>query len=262
MKYYNVLWTGGWDSTFMVVYLLVNSSMGGIRPYYILDDDRKSFEYELKAIEKISKKLAEIPFPATLEPLHIIKKGEILPDNKITDAWKRLNNQYGIGSQYDWLSRLAKQESINLCLGIENGPRSLFLKMFKNSGLTIDDNNWQLAYPSNEGSDITTVFKYFQFPIINFTEIKMMDWLKEHNLMNIMNDIWFCHQPINGKPCGMCNPCLEKYGSHMKWLLPSKAQKRAGFLMAIEKIGGTKSRKYISKLIYHFKQLREWLSII
>ena len=72
--------------------------VGGGRPYYILDSDRKSFEYELKAIGKISKKIAEFPFPATLEPLHIIKKEEILSDNKITAAWKRLNSQYGIGA--------------------------------------------------------------------------------------------------------------------------------------------------------------------
>jgi 7-cyano-7-deazaguanine synthase len=41
-----------------------------------------------------------------------------------------------------------------------------------------------------------------------------------------MQNIWFCHTPIKGKPCGLCHPCDVKMESDMLFLLPEKAQKR------------------------------------
>ena len=30
---------------------------------------------------------------------------------------------------------------------------------------------------------------------------------KENGFYDIMLETWFCYNPINGKPCGICNPC-------------------------------------------------------
>lgn len=35
----------------------------------------------------------------------------------------------------------------------------------------------------------------------------MKSWAEDRGLMEIMNLTWFCHNPMNGKPCGQCNPC-------------------------------------------------------
>lgn len=49
----NILWTGGWDSTFRVVEL---SRMEGItiQPVYVIDPNRKSVPYELRAMDNIT----------------------------------------------------------------------------------------------------------------------------------------------------------------------------------------------------------------
>ena len=56
--------------------------------------------------------------------------------------------------------------------------------------------------------------------------------------MDIMENIWFCHTPIDGKPCGLCNPCKTKMESNMEFLLPKKSQKRYRHMSMIEKIFG------------------------
>lgn len=56
-------------------------------------------------------------------------------------------------------------------------------------------------------SDITTIFQNFHFPLIDYTKLSMRDTYKEWDCEDIFNATWFCHTPINGKPCGICSPC-------------------------------------------------------
>ena len=54
----------------------------------------------------------------------------------------------------------------------------------------------------------------------------MLEDFKKWGYEDIMQNVWFCHSPIKGEPCGLCRPCEEKMDSRMSILLPSKAQKR------------------------------------
>lgn len=47
-----ILWTGGWDSTFRLLCLAENEDIS-IQPVYVIDENRKSKEYELDAMNKI-----------------------------------------------------------------------------------------------------------------------------------------------------------------------------------------------------------------
>src|SRR5699024_9593065 len=55
----NVLWTGGWDSTFRILDLVL-SKKESVQPFYILDSDRNSTPLELKIMDKIKKLILEI----------------------------------------------------------------------------------------------------------------------------------------------------------------------------------------------------------
>ena len=105
----NVLWTGGLDSTYLVVKLLYVGMT--VQPYYIIDEGRKSLKKELNAIHKISQHLQH----------HDVIKGQLLTTifiyeksinayKDITDSWKRLNKKYSLGRQYDWLARFCRQQ--------------------------------------------------------------------------------------------------------------------------------------------------------
>ena len=55
----NLFWTGGWDSTFRLLQLIIVFRKR-VQPYYIIDTTRKSVQNEKQAINKIRE----------LRPLH------------------------------------------------------------------------------------------------------------------------------------------------------------------------------------------------
>lgn len=52
----NLLWTGGWDSTFRLLELLEHTGQT-IQPHYIVDPGRPSFKLEMKQMAEIRGKL-------------------------------------------------------------------------------------------------------------------------------------------------------------------------------------------------------------
>jgi len=51
----NLLWTGGWDSTFRLLYLVFVEKRR-VQPYYIVDTERRSTLNELKTMHLIREK--------------------------------------------------------------------------------------------------------------------------------------------------------------------------------------------------------------
>ena len=48
----NLFWTGGWDSTFRVLQLLLLHKRS-VQPYYVIDEDRRSTGMEIHTMIKI-----------------------------------------------------------------------------------------------------------------------------------------------------------------------------------------------------------------
>ena len=65
-------------------------------------------------------------------------------------------------------------------------------------------------------SDVFTIFGGFNYPIINYTKIKMEEEAKESGDIETLYKSWFCHTPINDTPCGYCNPCRYSIDEGMK----------------------------------------------
>jgi len=49
---------------------------------------------------------------------------------------------------------------------------------------------------------------------------------RENGWLDIMELSWFCHTPIDGKPCGLCGPCDDAMNTGMEWHLSEEAKKR------------------------------------
>lgn len=126
----NVLWTGGLDSTFRICELSRHNVR--IQPYYILCD-RGSEEYELKAIDNITKILRSHD-DVKAEILNVIV--EQLPKDMAEEyrAFKSLKSRYGLGIQYVWLSKFAKLKDIRLEIALENSVRSKATVALKTEG--------------------------------------------------------------------------------------------------------------------------------
>ena len=104
----NILWTGGWDSTYRVIQLSMRDI--SIQPIYVKDGGRKSVPYELAAMEDIVSLLkTKSETKASLLPLKVIDITDIPENAEITEAYQLFKKEADMGLQHDWLARLALQ---------------------------------------------------------------------------------------------------------------------------------------------------------
>lgn len=236
----NLLWTGGSDSTFQLLQLLL-VYRSPVLPFYLIHVERGSTSMEIKAMKEI-KNLIIKKYPHTKElllPTQYHEVTDILPNAEITSAYESILNFTHIGNQYHWLARFCKEKKIkDMQLSVERPIKSkendwdaVLDKM-----LIKDVINSQSVYrfdSKNKNSDIFKMFKYFVLPIRKFTKVQINEISIEKGWEKIMDKTWFCHNPTrNKKPCGICSPCQQKINSglgrkvpliqHVKFLYYSK----------------------------------------
>lgn len=93
MKY--VLWTGGWDSTFRVADAVINKK-ADVQPYYVLDEDRGSWEMELETMNKLTSMLNDLNNKGEsgrVLDFKTVNKKDIIPNEDITTSYKNLASQ-------------------------------------------------------------------------------------------------------------------------------------------------------------------------
>ena len=226
----NLLWTGGWDSTFRLLQLILMEKKK-VQPYYIMDPDRSSLGYELRAMQKIKNQLFMTrPDLRDLLFQTIFIEKHFIPSNKsISDAFKRLRKHVPFGVQYEWLSRFASVAGVkSLEIGAERATGQIADFMGKRliktqeDGMTFYKIDEQLA-----DTDAYTLFKYYRFPIREVSKIDMREISIRNAFDHLMELTWFCHHPRrHGKPCGVCTPCIQAFKFGMKFRLPFSTRLR------------------------------------
>src|SRR5688572_17681698 len=101
-----VLWTGGWDSTFRVLSLLLVQKRS-VEPHYIITIHRPSFGAELRTMARLKQMLFD-GFPdcrALLRPAHIFDVTDLAPNETTTAQMRALKAVDYIGRQYEHLAR-------------------------------------------------------------------------------------------------------------------------------------------------------------
>jgi len=219
----NILWTGGWDSTFRLLQLVLLQRFK-IQPFYLIDSDRLSTGIEIKTMKDIKKTLfKEYPYTAELIlPTKFIEVNDLKSDSQINEAYNSILEKSFIGEQYEWLARFCKQhdiQNIELCIHKDDKAHKVVERYYN-----IKTQNYLKNYKHNE-RDIENpekiIFQYFTFPIFDLTKIEMQNISKKNHWDHIMNMTWFCHRPRNGKtPCGECNPCIYTIDEGLGWRIP------------------------------------------
>lgn len=198
----NVLWTSGWDSTYRVSDLLLIKGRT-VQPWYVFDRGRMSAGRELKTLEKMRVALMAKD-PSVEDRLLTVKKFhlESIPaDPEISASYWKLRERGPLGTQVDWLSRLAKSQGATLEIGIHKDDAShRFLE-----GLTVADGDG--VHRLAPGVDLPA-YAHFRFPLFDITKVQMQEAAQKHGFADIQEMTWFCFTPLlDGKPCGFCNPC-------------------------------------------------------
>jgi hypothetical protein len=222
-----LLWTGGWDSTFQLLQLLLGERRR-VTPYYVIAPQRPSTGVELWTMKRIKEHLIK-EYPHTRElfqPTQYFDFVDILPDAEITEAFESLLKEKYMGSQYDWMARFCKQRGISdmqLCIHQDDKAHEVLEHVVSKNDqepypvFRLDP---QLSRPSD-----VTVFCYFTFPIFDLSKIEMSAIADEQGWQPMMNMTWFCHTPTRSmKPCGICNPCLYTIEEGLGWRIPVRSR--------------------------------------
>lgn len=229
----NLLWTGGWDSTFRLLLLLLKEKKA-VQPFYlkfptkkIKKGDlsvRKSTHKEIKVMENIRKKLFR-DYPSTkklLKPIKIVDAATLSPDKIISQSFYDLVEDNYIGNQYITLARFSDQykiDELELSIHLDDKAHDIlepFVEKKKVRG--------SVVYKIKEAetpSSIYQLFKNFTFPIFYYSKRDMGNIADNHNWKAIMKLTWFCHHPVFGSiPCGICNPCIYTIEEGLGWRVP------------------------------------------
>ncbi|WP_423148274.1 hypothetical protein [Rubrolithibacter danxiaensis] len=216
----NLLWTGGWDSTFRLIQLIIETD-AIIQPVYIIDPERASTLMEITTMNKIRHKIEE-KFPGTgnrILPHNYYSRLDIPEVPELSNKLKALKQESFIGRQYDFLSRLAYTQQISgLELAIHVDDKAHYFiknKVVKKQSPLIGE-YFEMDEDKPDESN-ASIFSYFRFPILNWSKVQMMKYAEEKEVLDIMMSTWFCHQPIANHPCGICNPCKYSIEEGMKF---------------------------------------------
>lgn len=202
-----ILWTGGYDSTFRIVQL---SRLDiDIQPYYV-SDNRNSEQNELQAIADITEALKAHPSTkCTFLPLSLVDITERVEDALISETYQKVLKTDFFGSQYEWLARFAKyHRGIELSVHQDDKAIQLINKygvLMKVQDPVLGEN--YILDIENSSEEMAILFGDYRFPIVNYTKVDMKQFYIENGYRDVMNMTWFCYSPIKGKPCGKCNPC-------------------------------------------------------
>ena len=256
-KVVNLLWTGGWDSTFRLL-SLINNKQVRICLYYIIDKSRHSLEAELQAMDSI---LAAIYLrfdgakDRILSVTHFVSD-QIHADLNITAKYEQLLEISPLGSQYPLLAMYAQMhgyDDLEMCVASTDSWTSRHLRdVCERVEDPVIGEYRRIKYDIEDDAPIS-LFRYFIFPTLHITKVDMLHIAKENGFYDILNMSWFCHTPYNNKPCGMCKPCKLAITEGMAFRLPLGARIRNKMpivftaLLKVRKVGFIRSIKLIAQ---------------
>lgn len=206
-----LLWTGGWDSTFQLLRLLLHYRAHVI-PYYLKDATRPSTETELRAIQRIRHALRE-GFPETralLRPLRVFDVGALAPDPEMDEALRTVRTHTYLGSQYAWLAAFCRQagvDDIELSVHVDDKVQDLLRSHVVSFERPRGYRSFRVD-PVLAGADEYALFRHYSFPLFRMDKLAMGREAATEGWTQLMEMTWFCHKPWRGKPCGLCPPCV------------------------------------------------------
>jgi len=224
-----LLWTGGWDSTYQLLRLLLEQRRP-VSPYYLRRGKRPSTEVEIDTMARIRDALAA-DHPHTREllaPTQFFDVGELVQDPAISEAYERTLRGTFIGRQYEWLAWFCTQQGIDdiqLCIHRDDKAHAV-LEAFVGAQDVAGERTYRVD-PARATPDLRLLFRHFSFPLFETTKLQMQDDANARGWNALMDMTWFCHNPLRGRPCGTCHPCMYTIEEGLGHRLPRWSRTRS-----------------------------------
>ena len=234
----HLLWTGGWDSTFRLLQILLIEK-NAVKPFYLIDRKRKSLAKELMSMSEIKQTLFS-DYPSTknlISPTVYYDKFDILDHMECSDIKPEQIGKYALQSQDIWFIYLAKYLGITdfeFCMEKQSYTEGEFRpKILRDSVGTGHNRRLRNTLHDKELHG----YQCMRFPLINITKAEMEIIAIENGFINILEKTWFCHFPKFGKPCGICFPCQLMMLNKLYNRMPLISRIRYHILHAMKKFG-------------------------
>lgn len=248
----NLLWTGGWDSTFQLLRLLLEQGRH-VTPYYLVDATRPSTAVERATMQRIVDHIAAA-FPeaaARLRPTRTFEVARLQPDEAMARAYRTVRRETSIGQQYEWLSRFCQQNGIDemqLCIHRDDKAHRA-IEPFATGIRQVDGFTTYRVDPQFNDRPEYLVFGRFSFPLLEFTKLEMAAHAEQRGWTPLMAMTWFCHRPRRDlQPCGQCNPCRYTIEEGLGWRVPESSRSQPGVYAGVIRPLGSAVKKLVRRL--------------
>ncbi|MBW2977312.1 7-cyano-7-deazaguanine synthase [Candidatus Woesearchaeota archaeon] len=212
----HLLWTGGWDSTFRLLYLLLIERRE-VQLYYLIQSERPQLVIEIRAMEKI-KEIITMRYPSTkklIKPTIIRNMKDFTEYEEIDEMFNNLLCLTHIGWQYVGLSKFAKHYNLNeleIC-DVKNDCKNAIAGLIASN---CEGKGHECKIKNRPDNKNLEMFKPFRFPLIYLSKLEMKYIAKEEGFYDIMKHTWYCGSPKKGNPCGKCRPCTIRKASGLE----------------------------------------------
>ena len=217
----SVFWSGGMDSTFMVLDFLRRGYK--VQPHYI-NKYAKYTAGEVKSIEYLNYLIRKnFDFGKNLLPVDFFTPvlGEWETRPELVEAWKHVYiDLLGYPACYIFPKRRFTQYMLFVSLvdkfsgsmiGItgESINRPI-LEKYGKMKYTLEG----FGYLDKADSDpsVYTVFGGYVYPLIHTSEREMLKLSRTYGFLEVIKHVKFCYNESRyGEPCGICPPCQSKF---------------------------------------------------
>lgn len=237
-----LFWTGGYDSTFLLIQALLIEGFP-IQPIYIkcqnLDTQfgiqgRENQDKEIETMKLLRKRIiVDYPHvkPMFLPTLYVYTIKKDLP---MTHTFRKIHQQFGFFTrdvtQYERMARFSIHFNKPIEVGLEKCGTGLDVATqgIRNYEGTKECQLLSLAELetlnklNNDDTDSTsghfkkdytllTIFRNFRFPIVHMTKEDVKQFSARQKMLYLLQMTWTCwHPTIEGKPCNTCPQCLKR----------------------------------------------------
>ena len=217
----NLLWTGGWDSSFRLLHLMHHTA-AVVQPWYVIDEMRNSIGREVNAMRQIRAALVarDASFGARILPTRFEARENHDGDTPdIIEKFERVSKQIRLGVQYRYLARLAQNTGATLELSVHDKYHGLGQFLTPHLVRVETSHGSTLRLPP-DADPAVELFQPFTFPLLGLSKQEMGDEAARDGFDDILELSWFCHTPRNGQACGRCRPCQQVIQGKMHRRMP------------------------------------------
>ncbi|WP_019625793.1 hypothetical protein [Thioalkalivibrio sp. ALJT] len=230
-----VFWTGGWDSTFRVLDLVLHHGES-VTPVYVRDETRQSIEQETRTMAQLRRQINQRADKGVLGEPRVLHARAARPDSELRRKFAELVRTRGIGEQYIWLAELVRQhglQGIEVC--VQYNENFFFLA----PDLPPDQREYRLepVQPALDEATAESLFNLFSFPTLHIGKAEMRIHARQHGFLDLLEQTWFCHMPTrSGQPCGFCVPCRMVVSRGVGDRLPWRARLNGRLVRILERL--------------------------